>query len=467
MITYTTKFPINEKFGKKEFVKEVVWWNQRSRYNKIDNLTWNEESYECKWEQDKILLEIQEIDSKRIIASRFSKEDESGIWFTDFILNIEEGYLAVSVALETTEFTTDFNPTYYPPFFVKTVIYRDYAGMDCGLKVAQNEHLVSECQDILRKVIHKEIKLKLPVVYVARTADRINPLDVNSLAFQLQGVAHVICEPEEEVVLEGFSKVMDNKEKRAGKVFIFYPSSNKKERMFNMTGSAENPEGLANRIIKDVYNYMNQRMRKTIDTWNGIKTEKLHMVNRKLLSSQTAVEEENKQLYDIFGEQLEQMEEANNKLNNDIQRLTAELQGLRMKYSDRDDIPVLKQGDERDFYEGEIKEIVLEILDDYLKNCQDETRRSHVISDLLETNEYKRMPEKRREQLKNALKGYRSLNGSLKSLLETLGFEITSDGKHHKWTYYGDHRYVATVSKTCSDGRAGMNISSTIDKLMF
>ena len=59
------------------------------------------------------------------------------------------------------------------------------------------------------------------------------------------------------------------------------------------------------------------------------------------------------------------------------------------------------------------------------------------------------------------------MNGSLKSELESLGIEITSDGKHYKWSYFGDNRYVATVSKTSSDVRAGMNMASTIEKLMF
>ncbi|WP_456082183.1 hypothetical protein [Leptotrichia sp.] len=55
----------------------------------------------------------------------------------------------------------------------------------------------------------------------------------------------------------------------------------------------------------------------------------------------------------------------------------------------------------------------------------------------------------------------------MKGLLETLGFEISDDGKHYKWTYYGDHRYVATAAKTCSDGRTGMDLSAIIEKLMF
>ena len=52
-------------------------------------------------------------------------------------------------------------------------------------------------------------------------------------------------------------------------------------------------------------------------------------------------------------------------------------------------------------------------------------------------------------------------------MLEKFGFVITDDGKHYKWTYFGDHRYVITVAKTCSDNRAGMNIAFTIDKLML
>lgn len=467
MITYTTKFPVSENFLQEEFIATVVKWNQGSRYDRIENVHWDGREHECRWEQDGISLEIQEIASQKIIASRLKKEDAHGVWMTDFVLNYKERYIAVSVRLETTEFTTDFYPTYYPPFFVKMVIYGGYAGEDAGLPVKQTPHLLDGYADFFRKIAHKEVKTRLPVVFVARTSDGQDPIDPGKLAFRLQGVAHVLCEPAHGVELRGVSDILDNREARAGKVFIFYPSSNKKGRILNLSGTAQNPDSLEDRIVNDVYNYMNQRMRQSIDTWEGIETEKVHILNRRLLSDQTAVEEENRSLYEIFGEQLEKMEESNNKLSKEIQRLTAELQGMRMKYLDREQMPALYMGDERDLYEGEIKEIILEIISEYQKNCKDNSRRDHIISDLLESNEYKQLPEQRRERLKTALKGYRTLNGSLKALLESMGFEISDDGKHYKWTYFGDHRYMATVAKTCSDGRAGLNIYSTIEKLML
>ena len=467
MVTYTTKFPINDSLTKSEFVKTVIKWNQGSKYDKINDLAWNETDFNCSWKQENIVLSLQEIQEKEIIASRLQKEDEHGVWCTDFVLDNANMMLSISVTLETTEFTTDFFPTYYPPFFVKMILFGEFSGDDNGIRVLNKEHSISECTSFFKGVVEKTIISKLPVVYVARTGMGENPLDVNKLAFRLQGAAHVICEPENGIELTGFSDVLDSNDARAGKIFIYYPSHNKKSRILNMTGSCQDADYLEDRIVNDVYNYMNSRMRKAIDTWDGVLTEKLHIENKKLLSNQSAIEEENNNLYDVFGEQLEKMEESNVKLSNEVQRLTAELQGLRMRYSDKDKSPVLYLGDEREFYTDEIKEIVLDIMSEYQKNCKEDSRRWHIISDLLESNEFKGLPEKRKEQLKNALKGYKNLNGSLKGLLETLGFEISDDGKHYKWTYYGDHRYVATAAKTCSDGRAGMNLSSIIEKLMF
>lgn len=467
MVSYTTKFPVSHLFDKNEFIKTVIKWNQGSKFDKIENLVWDEKDYECEWTQENVSLKFQEIKRESIIASRLRKEDEHGVWFTDFVLNESQGSLAISVSLETTELTTDFFPTYYPPFFVKIVLLSEYAGSDNGIEVCNREHDINECMDFFKGAVAKTIVAKLPVVFVARTNEGNNPLNVNKLAFRLQGVAHVICEPEEGTILSGFTDVLDSKDARAGKIFIMYPSNNKKSRILNLTGSSRDSDYLEDRIVNDVYNYMNSRMRKPIDTWEGVTTEKLHIINRDLLSDQTAIEEENRNIYDVFGKQLEKMEESNIKLSNEVERLTVELQGLRMRYSDKEQIPVLYLGEERDLYAGEIKEIILEIMSEYQKNYKEDSRRSHIISDLMESNEFKGLTEKRREQLKRALKGYKTLNGSTKSLLETLGFEISDDGKHYKWTYYGDHRYMVTAAKTASDGRAGMNLSSIIDKLIF
>ena len=117
--------------------------------------------------------------------------------------------------------------------------------------------------------------------------------------------------------------------------------------------------------------------------------------------------------------------------------------------------------------EGEIREIVLDILAESLKTKKSNTRREHIIVDLLDENEYIGMVESRRNQIKKILKGYSTMSTSMKSELQEFGFIISSDGKHHKLTYYGDSRYVATMAKASSDSRAGNNLASEIDKIML
>ena len=463
MITYTTKFPVNNSLTEDEFIRMVIKWNQGSPYDKIEGIEWNGQFQELYWEAEHISLELQRIEEEGIIASRLQKEDQYGIWTTDFILNLENQYMAVSVALVTTELTTDFSPTYLPPYFVKQVIYRGYAGWDSGLAVSQKPHSIVECEELMTKMARKEVRMMLPVVYI--TENKETYLDITDLAFRLQGVAHVVYEPNEYVRSEQI--MVDELQNLSGKIIIFYPSSHKKIGVINYSGTENNSEWARNRIINDVYNYVNKRIRVSIDTWEGIINEQLHLQNLELIKGKISVEKENDSLYEEFGEQLKKMEDINEKLNNENQKLKAEIQGLRMKYSDKCQLPVLVSGEEKDFYDGEIREIILEILDEYRKNCREGSRRECVITDILESNEYLHLPEKRKQTLKKALKGYRTMNGSLKSELESLGIEITSDGKHYKWSYFGDNRYVATVSKTSSDVRAGMNMASTIEKLMF
>ena len=257
-------------------------------------------------------------------------------------------------------------------------------------------------------------------------------------------------------------------DQKPGKIYLIFPNKNMRVRTMNLSGEkADNPDLIISRIVNEIYGYTNQVMRLDVDTWEGIQNENLHQQNISLMSDQKVIEEENAELYEVFEEQLRKTEQSNEELNRQVQKLTAENQTLRMKLASLDKIPALYLGEERDFYTGEIREIILEILSEYQKNYRANTRRDHIIKDLIENNEYKKLPAKRREQIKKILKGYRTLTGSLKSELEALGFEISDDGKHYKWSYYGDHRYVETVSKTSSDGRAGMNMAAAIDNLMF
>ncbi len=410
MITYSTQFPVKENFDKKTFVEFIIKWNQGSKYDKFDNMEWDGESYSVQWGENGKILVIDELAHKGMVASRLQKEDEHGLWKTDFILNYVKKYLTVRVALETTEFTTDFYPTYYPPFFVKQIIYWEYSGTDAGIPVGKDAYVLDACKKYIDEIVKEEVVCALPIVLISKKEDGELPVGVSDLAFKLQGVAHVIFEGED----TGFGTYLKqlNCVGSKGTAIILYPNKNMKRRVINLSGASnENPEQIMTRIIGSVYEYSNQVMRIDIDTWEGIQNEKLHLQNGALLSDRKKLVEENAELYEIFETQLSRTEAANQGLNKEIQRLTIENQALRMRLASKDQQPLIYMGEEVNFYEGEIREIILEILEDYLRNVKKDTRREHIVTDLLENNTYERIPSKRREQIKTALKGYKSLGG--------------------------------------------------------
>lgn len=466
MITYSAQFPVNEKLDKKTFVNLVIDWNQGSKYDKFNQIDWDGETFSKQWIEGEKQLSIEEVAARGVIASQFRKEDEHGLWKTDFILNYDKKYITVRVALETTDYTTDFYPAYYPPFFVKKLIYRGYSGNDVNIPVKQKAYSLDDYKDVLTCLSDNKGEYSMPIVFISKKDNGMFPVELSTLAFELQGVAHVLYEGDE-ILLSNYVDYFGC-ESRNGMIFIVYPNRNMKRNAINLLGASnENPEYIISRVKACVYNYGNQVMRKNFDTWDGIQNEKLYIQNHSLLSDQKVLEEENEDLMNVFEEQLSKTEAINKELSNDVQRLMVENQALRMRLASKDQKPLLYMGEETEFYEGEIREIILEILEDFKRNLKPGTRRGHVVNDILENNDYRQTQAKRREQIKGALKGYKTLNGSLRNMLESLGFVITDDGKHYKWTYFGDHRYVTTAAKTSSDSRAGMNLASTIDNLML
>jgi hypothetical protein len=124
----------------------------------------------------------------------------------------------------------------------------------------------------------------------------------------------------------------------------------------------------------------------------------------------------------------------------------------------------IAQGKEKNLYPNEKKEIILDILKTAReKFIIDGTRRADVVDDILKNNPISDAPKRRARDFQVALKGYNSLDDSLRKKLNEMGLMIPVNIKnHHKATYYGDNRYKISFAATCSDGRGGDNIAKEI-----
>ena len=259
---------------------------------------------------------------------------------------------------------------------------------------------------VIADIINGKLRYRLPVVYITRTYYDEDPVNVKFLASRLKGVAHVLVQKS------------------------------------NMTNSR----------IKEAT--------KLIDTLD----EEERRIRKKALDDARA---EADALLDGFDEEMKKLQNQVEELTRVNEVLQFENQGLKAKIDSSNAVPVLFMGDEFEFYQGEIKDLLLAVLTEALKATAQKSRRADIIRDIIRNNDYQKLSMTKAEELKKLLKSYDGMSGRTRQALKDLGFEITEEGKHYKITYYGDGRYQTTYSKTPSDGRTGKNSAQQTINMVF
>lgn len=140
-------------------------------------------------------------------------------------------------------------------------------------------------------------------------------------------------------------------------------------------------------------------------------------------------ESEVEKVYDSLDEELTALQRQVNELSRANEIKEYENQALRAKLAQIDEKPVLLQGEEEELYAGEIKDMVLELIDEAIPRLVKNSRRDYVLRDILESNQYERLSEEKKREVKRILKGYSGMSGSVRSNLQDLGFTISEDGK--------------------------------------
>ena len=257
-----------------------------------------------------------------------------------------------------------------------------------------------------------------------------------------------------------------------GGIGIYFPNGSHRRFCHRMyTGS----DGiLLNKVIRSVLQYVNAQTIPLLYTWPGVNnsllTDRLlsqRQERKEAESARERAENEIQEYMGAFDEDLERYKKQIDELTRANTSLQMENQGLRAKLNGAESVPVLYLGDEDEFFQGEIKEMLLDAVNEALKGIPVKTRRADVLKDILMNNGYQNIRAERERKIKTMLIGYKSLTGTIRQQLVDLGFEITDDGKHYRLTYYGDNRYKTTLSKSGSDHREGKNIALTILKNMM
>ena len=488
MLLFSTVLDVKKELDASAFRKLVVEWNQKSPHeeNVIPGLSWNgEKSLKCG--NENLWLAAEEDEEKGIIAVRYEKREEDGIiWDTDYVMNFRTGKLAIRLERSYTE-DANLNDYYFAtPYFITQLIRNDYLPPDEDLPISNRPIYINDDNiDVLAAVVKEEKHYKYPVIFVSRTPCGNTIVDVERLASRLKGAAHVLVQ-EDRASNDKIREACQSKNEFNGTIGLYFPNpAIKKGRYFSNNEGAYPDETVLEKVIQRVFRYCNTKLVDPLETWQGVNNALLlgrvavqFRARQEEEAARKRLEEEKAQLeasmdekarqiraevkqeatdevFESFAEDMTDLEAQIAALTKENERLMAENQGMRAKYANVDSTPLLMFGDEDDYYQGEIKDMILLTLEESLKTFREKSRRKDVVLDVIAHNDYQKLTKKREEEIRALLKTFNGMDGKLRQNLEALGFEIDVTGPHIRVTYYGDPRYEEMLSKTPSDWRTG------------
>ena len=476
MILFLTTLDIGEFVTQEDFIKLVLEWNAGSRYeeNIVKGIEWCGERT-VRYGDSKLWLEFVEYAEREILAVRHEKITADGVvWDSDFVMNFGTHRLTIQLDRTYSEEALVMGAYFSTPHFITLLIEKGFLAKDRDLPVLRTPIAVTDADlDMCKRAFTEDNGYRLPVVFVSRTAEDKFPLSITWLASRLKGAAHVLVEESAESCAE-IRKLFKMGNEPFGAVRIYYPLGTVRHKKFRFRSATGNEYVRLEKVIRHVIQYGIAQRVERFCTWNGVNGAVLNnqldhqiAVRKNAETEKLRAEAEKDEVYETFSEDLQALQERVTELMKANEALQYENQGLRAKYASSDAVPLLYFGDEEEFYEGEIRDMVLGALDEALAATEKATRKGDILEDVLENNVYQHLSDERKQKVKALFKGYKSLTGAMRQELMALGFEITEAGKHYKLTYGGDARYMVTMAKTPSDNRSGINNAALISKKML
>ncbi len=375
MILFLTTLDIGEFVTQEDFIKLVLEWNAGSRYeeNIVKGIEWCGERT-VRYGDSKLWLEFVEYAEREILAVRHEKITADGVvWDSDFVMNFGTHRLTIQLDRTYSEEALVMGAYFSTPHFITLLIEKGFLAKDRDLPVLRTPIAVTDVDlEMCKRAFTEDNGYRLPVVFVSRTAEDKFPLSITWLASRLKGAAHVLVEESAESCAE-IRKFFKMGNEPFGAVRIYYPLGTVRHKKFRFRSATGNEDVRLEKVIRHVIQYGIAQRVERFCTWNGVNGAVLNnqldhqiAVRKNAETEKLRAEAEKDEVYETFSEDLQALQERVTELMKANEALQYENQGLRAKYASSDAVPLLYFGDEEEFYEGEIRDMVLGVLDEAL-----------------------------------------------------------------------------------------------------
>lgn len=346
------------------------------------------------------------IDSK-IIAIRLENTDNDNvIWTNDFVYEEcnENNLMFVRLARDAVNKESYVTKGYNRPRLMKTILKSGYGAEDNGLPISDCAIYINEKNiQLAEDIICGNTKYLLPIVYVTKCfCDNETILDVEELAKDLAGTAHVIVEGDTRVTAELKEKT-NGINPFNGAVHIFYT---------NRVGTRIIPDEFSDansfryKIVNSVCHRLSLVKVEDKYTWGTIKYQKLletyHQNQQSNLELEKACDEIIKLKEREHAQLVEDMETELNELRSKVQNYEYSFNNRRKVQTGN----IVFDCSEEEFFEGEVKDMILKLLESEMKKMdmdpnQKGWRKYHVLQAILHNNKIVGKGEELASELKD------------------------------------------------------------------
>ncbi|MCD7807817.1 MAG: hypothetical protein LUH02_00625 [Erysipelotrichaceae bacterium] len=291
----------------------------------------------------------------------------------------------------------------------------------------------------------------LPVIYLNNTINRYPRLK-DELAMDAQGFAFIVYSQNDDIDNQIYQHL-----RLSPTSYIFYSSQDYK--MITPTKHDKSMTYKQN-ILKRLQDYMTKKdyplsldklkMRYLHEEFDEMQEEEKILLNH--------LEQQNDQLES----QMQELFERIDNIDQSLSRIQQDNDYLSNMLELQDYYPILIKGDIKEYYDGEQKDIILDILKQEARN----NLSNEILNDIIQQNPEVGLRKTYLEEINKILLSNNKINSRMIDKLWDYGICIHK-GEHYYSHFFDDEHYLITLSSTPSDMNAVRQMYRTFRKFYF
>ncbi|MFN3630998.1 MAG: hypothetical protein ACK4XK_13240, partial [Casimicrobiaceae bacterium] len=256
MLSFATEFSVDANRTTADFLHAMVTWISGSPHTSLaaDRLQEIQQKDEASVQSgnEKVQSLVSSSTDVDLAGIRYSRHDDDLEWLTTVVFSrtSSDAWVGIRVECESQHAAARL-PSAKKPVVVRTVLDSLGGAADGPLPIRDTAHILANTDiDLAAKLIRGDAGCRLPIVYVSARFQGGYILDVDRLAADLSGMAHVVVEPNRPFSVR-LQLEVDSENVYGGTIGIYWPEGGGR-RAFFLGGDYSTPGHLAGAIKDEV-----------------------------------------------------------------------------------------------------------------------------------------------------------------------------------------------------------------------